>query len=107
LLGANRALGAALTRLARDAQPGPRLVGAELAAAVAELVEQAAAVAVDSTTAARRAGADVAARLPRLLAQLDQAQARIRHLSETPPPAAGLLAEQTATNPGSTLDPHR
>lgn len=84
LLAATRALGAALHRLARDPDPAARATGAHIAATVAGLVGQAAAVAADSTSPARRAEADVARRLPRLLADLEAARAQLHHHQEGP-----------------------
>lgn len=83
LLEANRMLGAALSKLARDQDLGSRQVGAEIAAMVAELVEQAATAADASTTRARRLGDQVATLLPRLERQLAEAEARVRHLRES------------------------
>lgn len=77
-LAANRALGAALHKLARDPDPQARAAGATIAATVTDLVNHATATAVDATTVARRHAGEVARRLPDVLAQLDQAHHRAR-----------------------------
>lgn len=66
LHAANKALGKALSTLARDRDPGARQTGARVAAVVAELVAEAASVADDAWSVNRRAAADVARRMPAL-----------------------------------------
>ena len=94
LITANRALGAALTRLARDADPAARLAGAALAREVAEYVRAAVVRADESSGRARRAAADLERQLPRLAGQLDQLRTRLHpdllarngdHAVTTPP----------------------
>ncbi|MEV1018140.1 hypothetical protein AB0I89_32100 [Micromonospora sp. NPDC049801] len=77
LANANRALGAALTNLARDPDPAARLAGAELAREVAEYVRAAVVRANESSGRARRAAAEVERRLPRISRQLDRALQRV------------------------------
>ncbi len=77
LLTANRALGAALSKLARDSDPAARQAGADIAATVADLVRQATVAAGESSGKSRRAAADVARRMPRLVSQLDALKARL------------------------------
>lgn len=77
LLAANRALGAALTKLARDADPDARAAGAVIAATMADLVDQAARLAVESSGKARRHAADVARMMPKLERQLAAARERV------------------------------
>jgi len=72
LLTANRALGKALTALARDPDPTARRFGAELAAEVARFVDDAAARADAASSRSRRIAADLKRRMPRLQRQLDQ-----------------------------------
>lgn len=77
LAAANRALGAALTKLARDADPEARLAGARIAQVMADLVGRAAHLARESTGPARRAAAQVRRELPRLAARLDALRAEL------------------------------
>lgn len=77
LIAANRALGAALTRLARDADPSARQAGADIARAVAELVGQAVHLAGESSGRAQQAAEDVRRELPRLVARLDALKAQL------------------------------
>ncbi|MFV2102811.1 phage/plasmid primase, P4 family [Micromonospora sp. LOL_024] len=77
LLAANRALGAALSKLARDSDPAARQAGVDIAVTVAELVRQATVAAGESSGRSRRAAAEVARRLPRMRAQLDALKARL------------------------------
>ena len=84
LAAANRALGAALTKLARDADPDARRAGALIAATMADLVGQAAHLARESTGPARRAAAQVQRQLPCLAARLDALRAELEARRGTP-----------------------
>ncbi|MET7752594.1 hypothetical protein [Micromonospora sp. NPDC005367] len=78
LITANRDLGAALSRLARDADPEARRAGAALAVEVAEFVRAAVVRADQSSGRARRAAADVERELPRLERKLDRVRAHVQ-----------------------------
>ncbi|WP_262015648.1 hypothetical protein [Micromonospora sp. Mcm103] len=91
---ATRALGAALTRLARDADPSARQAGAELAREVAAYVRAAVVRADESSGRARRAAADLQRRMPRLTRQLERAHARLN-----PDPAARIGDHAVTTPP--------
>jgi hypothetical protein len=98
LLVANRALGKALTALARDPDPAARAAGAGIAARVAQAVARAAAEADAVTSRSRRIAAELEQQLPKLERRLARARSRVADgvSGECPSPASAQATARQA-----------
>lgn len=93
---ANKALGKALSVLARDRDPHARRAGADIAAAAAEIVGQLAFLATNASSVQRRAAADVAAMMPQMERRLADLRSRMEGRGTVP---SGPGPDGTQTEP--------